>query len=199
MTITKVVPRRFLRVGPTVAALPCALAIVFAISACSGAPEKITAGGTGPVGLPPDSLLQLVALGDIAGGNPNMLTVEIKNPYEGNLAAANAGQQLFIDHNCAACHGYDGKGGMGPDLTDTYWRYGGSPASIYNSIYQGRPDGMPAWGRMIPRDNIWKLVTYIQSLGGSFPAGLAESGRKGNLGDKDTGAGSTLKGRQNNN
>ena len=193
----RVIGRAFSRVTPTVAGLSCTLAIVVGLSACSGAPEKITAGGSGPVGLPPDSLLQLVALGDIAGGHPNMLTVEIKNPYEGSLAAADAGQKQFADMNCAACHGYDGKGGMGPNLTDTYWRYGGSPASIYNSIYQGRPDGMPAWGRMIPRDDIWKLVTYIQSLGGSFPASLAESGRKGNLGDKDTTAGATLKGRQN--
>ncbi|MEO7043092.1 MAG: c-type cytochrome [Gemmatimonadaceae bacterium] len=197
MTIRRIFVRRFSHVTRLATGLSCAFTIALSISACSGAPEKIAAGGSGPVGLPPDSLMQLVALGDIAGGHPNTLTVQIKNPYEGSIAAADAGRQQFIDMNCAACHGYDGRGGMGPNLTDTYWRYGGSPASIYNSIYQGRPDGMPAWGRMIPRDDIWKLVTYIQSLGGSFPASLAESGRQGNLGDKDTTAGATLKGRQN--
>ena len=60
--------------------------------------------------------------------------------------------------NCAACHGYDLKGGMGPDLTDTYWRYGGSPADIYKSIFEGRPQGMPAWGRALPPAMIWKVV-----------------------------------------
>jgi cytochrome c oxidase cbb3-type subunit 3 len=173
-----------------------ALLLACAITACRGAPEKIREGASGPVGLPPDSLLSSVALGDIAGGNPNTLTTQIKNPYAGNIAATEAGHQLFIQMNCVGCHGYDAKGGMGPDLTDTYWRYGGSPSEIYNSVYQGRPQGMPAWGRMIPHADVWKIVTYLQSLGGAFPASLAEAGRQGDLGDKDTTAGATLKGRQ---
>ena len=177
-------------------AVSSALLLVCAVAACRGTPEKIRGGASGPVGLPPDSLMASMALGDIAGGNPNILAMKITNPYEGNLAAAEAGHELFIKMNCASCHGYGAKGGMGPNLTDSYWRYGGSPAEIYNSIYQGRPQGMPAWGRMIPRADVWKIVTYIQSLGGTFPAALAEAGRKGNLGDKDTTAGATLKGRQ---
>jgi hypothetical protein len=60
---------------------------------------------------------------------------------------------------------------MGPDLTDKYWRYGGAPANIYKSIYDGRPKGMPAWGQAMPPQEIWKIVAYIQSLGGSVPAG----------------------------
>jgi cytochrome c oxidase cbb3-type subunit 3 len=177
-------------------ALGSVLLLACAITACRGAPEKIREGASGPVGLPPDSLLSSVALGDIAGGALNTLTTQIKNPYASNTAAAEAGHQLFIQMNCAACHGYDAKGGMGPDLTDTYWRYGGSPVEIYNSIYQGRPQGMPAWGRMLPRAEVWKIVTYLQSLGGAFPARLAIAGRQGDLGDKDTTAGATLKGRQ---
>ena len=113
-------------------------------------------------------------------------------PAEGALARVAIG-----DMNCAACHGYDLKGGMGPDLTDTYWRYGGSPADIYKSIFEGRPQGMPAWGRSIPSEYIWKVVAYIQSKGGSYPAALADRGRQGDLADEDTTAGSTLKGRNN--
>ncbi len=178
------------------ASLCCALVGVWATVACNGAPEKIRGGATGAGGLPPDSLISRVALGDIAGGHPNTLTMQIKNPYEGSVAAAEAGQQLFIQMNCVGCHGYDAKGGMGPDLTDAYWRYGGSPVEIYKSIYDGRPQGMPAWGRMVRQADVWKIVTYLQSLGGTFPASLAESAREGNLGDKDTTAGSTMKGRQ---
>lgn len=177
--------------------LAAVVVVACIITACSGTPEKVREGASGPVGLPSDSLLSSVALGDIAGGHPNTLTTLIHNPYEGSLAAAEAGHELFIKMNCVGCHGYAAKGGMGPDLTDAYWRYGGSPAEIYNSIFQGRPKGMPAWGRMVPRANIWKIVTYLQALGGTFPASLAEAGRQGNLGDKDTTAGATLKGRQN--
>jgi len=72
--------------------------------------------------------------------------------------------------NCAGCHGYDAKGGMGPDLTDTEWRYGGTPIDIYKSIYEGRAQGMPAWGNALPTTPIWQLVAYIQSLGGTLPA-----------------------------
>lgn len=176
--------------------LCCALLAVSAAVGCSGTPEKVRGGATGGAGLPADSLTSRVALGDIAGGSPNTLTMEIRNPYEGSVAAAEAGHQLFIQMNCVGCHGYDARGGMGPDLTDAYWRYGGAPVEIYNSIYDGRPQGMPAWGRMVRQADVWKIVTYLQSLGGSFPASLAEAGREGNLGDKDTTAGATLKGRQ---
>ncbi len=176
-----------------IAACCAACALAFA---CRGAPEQIREGATGPVTLPPDSLLAAVAIGDIAGGSPNVLAETIKNPYEGDRAAAEAGQQLFTQMNCVGCHGYDAKGGMGPNLTDTYWRYGGSPAEIYKSIYEGRPQGMPAWGHMLTHEQVWKLVTYIEALGGTFPAQLAEAGREGNLGNKDTAAAATMKGRQ---
>ncbi len=68
---------------------------------------------------------------------------------------------------------------MGPDLTDTYWRYGGLPAEIYQSIAQGRPQGMPSWGRALPPEDIWKLVAYIQSFGGTVSAKDYEHARQG--------------------
>jgi cytochrome c oxidase cbb3-type subunit 3 len=148
-------------------------------------------------GLPNEGALARVALGDIAGVGNNTLATTVKNPYSGDMAAIKQGQELFVGMNCAACHGYDLKGGMGPDLTDTYWRYGGSPAAIYKSIFEGRPQGMPAWGRTIPPALIWKVAAYIESKGGAYPARLADRGRQGDLGDEDTTAGSTLKGRNN--
>ena len=148
-------------------------------------------------GLPNEGALARVALGDIAGVGNNTLATTVKNPYSGDMAAIKQGQELFVGMNCAACHGYDLKGGMGPDLTDTYWRYGGSPADIYKSIFEGRPQGMPAWGRSIPPALIWKVAAYIESKGGAYPARLADRGRQGDLGDEDTTAGSTLKGRNN--
>jgi len=148
-------------------------------------------------GLPAEGALARVAIGDLAGIGNNTLDAKVANPYVNDMAAIKAGHELFVNMNCAACHGYDLKGGMGPDLTDTYWRYGGSPADIYKSIFEGRPQGMPAWGRSIPPAYIWKVVAYIQAKGGSYPAALADRGRQGDLGDEDTTAGSTLKGRNN--
>jgi cytochrome c oxidase cbb3-type subunit 3 len=148
-------------------------------------------------GLPDEGVLARVAIGDIAGVGNNTLDATVANPYSGDRAAIEAGEDLFVNMNCAACHGYDLKGGMGPDLTDTYWRYGGSPANVFKSIFEGRPQGMPAWGRTMPPALIWKVVAYIESKGGAYPARLADRGRQGDLGDRDTTAGSTLKGRNN--
>lgn len=148
-------------------------------------------------GLPNEGILANVAIGDIAGVGNNTLDATIKNPYAGDMAAIKEGHDLFVGMNCAGCHGYDLKGGMGPDLTDTYWRYGGSPADIYKSVFEGRPQGMPAWGRSIPPALVWKVVAYIQSKGGAYPAALADRGRQGDLGDEDTTSFGTLKGRNN--
>ena len=67
-------------------------------------------------------------------------------------------------YNCIDCHGADGSGAMGPSLADGRWHFGGGPAEVFESIYQGRPDGMPAWGGRIVDDQIWMLVTYVRAL-----------------------------------
>jgi cytochrome c oxidase cbb3-type subunit III len=90
--------------------------------------------------------------------------LSLRNPYEGNAQATSDGGKLYVAYNCIDCHGADGSGSMGPSLADGRWHFGGTPAAIYESIYQGRPDGMPAWGSLIAPDQIWRLVTYVQSL-----------------------------------
>jgi cytochrome c oxidase cbb3-type subunit III len=158
---------------------------------------RATAGVLDTTGLPQEGTLSRVAIGDLAGIGNNTLDATVLSPYANDVAAVKAGNDLFESMNCAACHGYDLKGGMGPDLTDTYWRYGGSPADIYKSIFEGRPQGMPAWGRSIPSTMIWKVVAYIESKGGAFPGRFADRARQGDLGDQDTTSGSTMKGRNN--
>ena len=117
---------------------------------------------------PRSGAIAAVPLGDLAGAPESTLANTIVNPYEGNAQAVQQGHTLFVRMNCAGCHGYDAKGGMGPNLTDTYWRYGGTPAAIFKSIYEGRPQGMPAWNPTLPPEEIWKLVAYVESLGGTF-------------------------------
>ncbi len=57
---------------------------------------------------------------------------------------------------------------MGPALMDNQWIYGGNLDQIYMSIAQGRPNGMPSWGRKIPDGQIWELAAFVKSL--SAPA-----------------------------
>jgi mono/diheme cytochrome c family protein len=88
----------------------------------------------------------------------------IKNPYEGDKGAITTGGKLFVAYNCLDCHGADGSGAMGPSFQDGRWHFGGAPGEVFESIYQGRPDGMPAWGGRITNDQIWMLTAYVRSL-----------------------------------
>ncbi len=97
------------------------------------------------------------------GGMPQRGVV-LRNPYAGNASAIATGAKLFISYNCMDCHGADGSGAMGPSLADGRWHFGGEDGEIFESIYQGRPDGMPAWGTLISPDQVWMLVAYVKSL-----------------------------------
>jgi cytochrome c oxidase cbb3-type subunit 3 len=90
--------------------------------------------------------------------------LQLRNPYEGDANAVAIGEKLFVSYNCVDCHGAGGSGAMGPSLADGRWHFGGSPAEVYESIYQGRPEGMPAWGSLISSDDVWRLVSYVRSL-----------------------------------
>src|SRR3954468_16486707 len=102
-------------------------------------------------------------MGPIPGPGPDTLA-EASNPYRSNAPAIREGRRLFNWYNCAGCHGDHAGGGMGPSLRDSTWVYGGTDARIFRSIAQGRTKGMPAWGTMLPEEQIWKLVAYIKSL-----------------------------------
>jgi cytochrome c oxidase cbb3-type subunit 3 len=86
------------------------------------------------------------------------------NPHAGDAAAAKQGALLFTSMNCDGCHGGDASGYIGPSLSDARWRYGGADAEIFNSIYYGRPKGMPAFGGLLGTEGVWMLVTYLRSL-----------------------------------
>ena len=91
------------------------------------------------------------------------VTADTANPLAGNASAIEAGHGLFGKMNCAGCHAYDLTGGMGPDLTDPSWQYGGKPGEIYHTIAEGTPRGMPAWKDKLTPEQIWQLVDYIVS------------------------------------
>ena len=128
--------------------------------------------------------------GDIAGAAQSDAGATIRNPLEGKSDAIAEGKRLFSQMNCAGCHGYTLGGSMGPNLADRYWRYGGTPGAIYRSIADGHPQGMPAWRRALPPDEIWKLVAYIQSYGGTIPAADYQNALQGDTFAKSSAGGS---------
>jgi cytochrome c oxidase cbb3-type subunit 3 len=99
-----------------------------------------------------------------AGFPSSVKPLLLKNPYEGDKSATSQGGKLFVGYNCVDCHGADGSGAMAPTFQDGRWHFGGSPGEVFESIYEGRPDGMPAWGGRISNDQIWMLAAYVRSL-----------------------------------
>jgi cytochrome c oxidase cbb3-type subunit 3 len=105
--------------------------------------------------------------------------LSVANPFEGDQQALADGERLFGLMNCAGCHGPQGGGGMGPPFRDRDWIYGDDPASIFQSIVQGRPNGMPAFGHMLPDEQIWKLALFVRSLGEQAAAASGGRGATG--------------------
>lgn len=73
---------------------------------------------------------------------------------------------------CAACHGQELQGAIGPNLVDDYWIHGkGRLADIIKVVRQGVLDkGMPAWEAMLKEEEIKSVVAFIGSQQGSTPA-----------------------------
>jgi cytochrome c oxidase cbb3-type subunit 3 len=94
--------------------------------------------------------------------------------YDDNAFAINEGKRLYRWYNCSGCHA-NGGGSIGPALMDSQWVYGSDPQSLFNTIMQGRPNGMPSFGGHIPDDQVWKIVAYVRSMGGAVRGDVAPS------------------------
>ena len=85
--------------------------------------------------------------------------------------------KVIFEQNCAACHGANAQGGIGPNLNKPpYWAYGnGKPSDLeyivtngtkkgvspYSSAAKG---GMPTWGPILGKTKIDEAVAYVYSL-----------------------------------
>jgi cytochrome c(L) len=86
------------------------------------------------------------------------------NPYTGKAEAITEGQQLYKKFNCYGCHGMQGGGGMGPNLTDETWQTGdGSDLNILQQIRDGKGT-MPPYKTLLNDDQAWKVIAFVRSL-----------------------------------
>jgi mono/diheme cytochrome c family protein len=92
------------------------------------------------------------------------------NPYTGNAEAIAEGEQLYKMLNCYGCHGMQGGGGMGPNITDDEWKEGdGSDALLLAQLMEGRAN-MPSYKDVIDQDQAWKLIAFVRTLYKGDPA-----------------------------
>jgi cytochrome c oxidase cbb3-type subunit 3 len=91
-----------------------------------------------------------------------------------DVAALADGKKLF-GSSCAPCHGPDGQGVVGPNLTDDYWLHKGGVKDVFKTIKYGVPEkGMKSWKDDFNPNQIAQLASYIKSLHGSKPANAKE-------------------------
>jgi cytochrome c oxidase cbb3-type subunit 3 len=88
---------------------------------------------------------------------------ELAEKQAKDSGAIAAGKALFAA-NCAACHGAEAKGAIGPNLTDATWLYGGSPHEIAHTITNGTKKGMPTFKTTFSGAQIAQLADFVHSL-----------------------------------
>lgn len=110
------------------------------------------------------SLIPAVRETELQPGPP-VRAAPVHDPYEDNAYAVSQGKTLYNQFNCSGCH-FQGGGGIGPPLMDADWIYGSRPENIFETVVEGRPNGMPAFGQKIVNDQVWKIVAYVRSMSG---------------------------------
>src|SRR5580704_11019134 len=102
-----------------------------------------------------------------------------RNPFAGQPDAIAAGGKLFAT-SCSACHGANGEGGRGPNLTTGRAIRRLNDRGMFTTIRSGVP-GTDMPPSTLPDDQTWRLVAFVRDL--SAPA------YEGQLpGDPDAGA-----------
>lgn len=79
------------------------------------------------------------------------------------------GKTTFLN-NCASCHRKDGGGDIGPNLTDEYWKHGGSIQDIFKVVRHGvQGTNMIAWEGFISPEKMQNVSNYVLTLQGTNP------------------------------
>jgi cytochrome c oxidase cbb3-type subunit 3 len=80
-----------------------------------------------------------------------------------------SGKELYIK-NCAQCHGQNGEGGIGPNMTDNYWIYGPEFSQVITIIQNGViSKGMTPWKGILRPQEMQQIASYVLTLQGSNP------------------------------
>lgn len=80
------------------------------------------------------------------------------------------GKQIFLN-TCASCHRKDGGGDIGPNLTDDYWKHGGTIKDIFKTVRHGvQGTNMIAWEGVISPEKMKNVSSYVLTLRGTNPA-----------------------------
>jgi cytochrome c oxidase cbb3-type subunit III len=103
-----------------------------------------------------------------------------QNPFQPTPATLQEGMAAYRA-NCAYCHGMDGRGARGPDLTGIY-ASGRTEETLYPLVRAGVPGTeMPPASVFLQEPDTWKVLMYVRTLGvppSAPPKGNAENGER---------------------
>lgn len=86
-----------------------------------------------------------------------------------DASAISSGKEIFVTR-CVACHGAQGQGLIGPNLTDDYWIHGAKITEIHSVVENGVLEkGMLAWKQQLAPEQLNAVVAYIWTLHGTNP------------------------------
>ncbi len=98
-----------------------------------------------------------------------------RNVQDPNLLAA--GAKLFATR-CASCHADDGRGLIGPNLTDSFQLHGETRMDLLKTVRGGVPGtAMLAWGEQMSAADVVTVTSFVTSLRGTNVKGKEPQGR----------------------
>jgi cytochrome c oxidase cbb3-type subunit 3 len=104
--------------------------------------------------------------GEPAGGKPQQAAGPVAKQGSAEQNQYAAGYALF-SKTCRVCHGNEGNGRgsrKGPSLQRGEYTYGRTREAVLESIRNGRPNGMPAYGKVFSQEQLDALATYVLTL-----------------------------------
>lgn len=95
--------------------------------------------------------------------------------YESDADWLKYGQSVYRS-NCASCHGANGGGLVGPNLTDESWKHIKGITDIAKIVQVGAAGGaMPAWSNRLSQNDIVMVSAFVASLRGTDPGAGAKA------------------------
>ncbi|NND98250.1 MAG: c-type cytochrome [Pirellulaceae bacterium] len=125
------------------------------------------------VALSANTRLQFAEVGDL---EPNRETIVRYTAKENWVKVG----RIVFKTNCISCHGRDGEGKIGPNLTDEFYKNVTNIEDIAKVIAKGAGNNaMPAWSNRLHPNEIVLVSSYIATLRGTnVDGGKAPEGKE---------------------
>lgn len=111
-----------------------------------------------------------------AGDGPSVTEEMLASGAESAEVVAH-GAAVFAS-KCTGCHAADGRGQIGPNLTDLYQLHGTTRLDLFNTIFGGvQGTAMIAWSEVMKPGDMIAVATFVSTLRGKNLTGKEPQGK----------------------